>query len=110
MNPNEGTALSAPGAKAITVPWANIGWILGLLILAYLPILARMASQWSNDDDMSHGFFVPAVAAYIAWNRREELLALEVKPSYWGLVLLGVVLSVLIPPLVDSFAGVAGGG
>jgi exosortase len=48
-----------------------------------------MASQWSNDDDMSHGFFVPAVAAYIAWNRREELLALEVKPSYWGLVLLG---------------------
>ena len=89
MNPNEGTALSAPGAKAITVPWANIGWILGLLILAYLPILARMASQWSNDDDMSHGFFVPAVAAYIAWNRREELLALEVKPSYWGLVLLG---------------------
>jgi len=89
MNPNEGTALSAPGAKLITVPWANIGWILGLLILAYLPILARMASQWSNDDDMSHGFFVPAVAAYIAWNRREELLALEVKPSYWGLVLLG---------------------
>jgi exosortase len=89
MNPNEGTALSAPGAKLITVPWANIGWILGLLILAYLPILARMASQWSNDDDMSHGFFVPAVAAYVAWNRREELLALEVKPSYWGLVLLG---------------------
>jgi exosortase len=89
MTPNEGTALSAPGAKLITVPWANIGWILGLLILAYLPILARMASQWSNDDDMSHGFFVPAVAAYVAWNRREELLALEVKPSYWGLVLLG---------------------
>ena len=89
MNPTEGTALSAPGAKAIIVPWANIGWILGLLILAYLPILARMASQWSNDDDMSHGFFVPAVAAYVAWSRRDELQALEVKPSYWGLALLG---------------------
>ncbi len=88
MNPNEGTALSAPGAKSIAVPWANIGWILGLLVLAYLPILSRMANQWSNDDDMSHGFFVPAVAAYIAWSRKDELLATEVKPSYWGLALL----------------------
>ena len=89
MNPNEGTALSAPGAKDIVVPWANVGWTLGLLVLAYLPILARMATQWSNDDDMSHGFFVPAVAAYIAWSRKDELLSTEVKPSYWGLALLG---------------------
>ena len=88
MNPNEGTAPSAPGAKSTAVPWANIGWIMGLLVLAYLPILGKMANQWSNDDDMSHGFFVPAVAAYIAWSRKDELLATEVKPSYWGLALL----------------------
>lgn len=88
MNPNEGTAPSVQGAKSSSVPWANIGWILGLLVLAYLPILVKMANQWSNDDDMSHGFFVPAVAAYIAWSRKDELLATEVKPNYWGLALL----------------------
>jgi exosortase len=70
------------------VPWARVGWVLGLLILAYLPILIRMATQWTNDDDMGHGFFVPAVAGYIAWKRKDEVLALEARPQLLGLVLL----------------------
>lgn len=72
------------------IPWLHIGWVFGLLVLAYLPILIRMATQWSNDEDMGHGFFVPLVAGYVAWTRREELLALEPKPNWLGLVVLGL--------------------
>ncbi len=40
-----------------------------------------------NDEDMGHGFFVPAVAGYIAWQRRDQLAALDVKPNFLGLLL-----------------------
>jgi exosortase len=37
---------------------------------------------------MGHGFFVPIVAGYIVWQRRQELLAVERRPNQWGLVLI----------------------
>jgi exosortase len=46
-----------------------------------------MASQWANDENMGHGWFVPVLAGYIAWQRRERLMATPRKPSYWGLAL-----------------------
>ncbi|MBI2686264.1 MAG: exosortase/archaeosortase family protein [Acidobacteria bacterium] len=88
MKEQAGTGPAAPEATSHPVPWLNVAWVIGLLILAYLPILIRMASQWSNDDDMSHGFFVPAVAGFIAWSRRAELLAITPKPSYLGLAIM----------------------
>jgi exosortase len=49
--------------------------------------LVRLVSQWNNDQDMGHGFFVPILAAYIAWQKRSEFLAEPVKPNWLGLVL-----------------------
>jgi len=85
MKDSEVAAPAVVPPAPMEVPWVRIGWVLGLLILAYLPILIRMATQWTNDDDMGHGFFVPAVAAYIAWRRKDELLALEARPNILGL-------------------------
>jgi exosortase len=86
MNASEG--IEAERTAARRIPWLNVGWVLGLLVLAYLPILIRMAQQWSNDEDMGHGFFVPAVAGYIAWRRKNELADLTPMPSLWGLFLM----------------------
>jgi len=88
MSETGGNPPAAPAAPTPPIPWTKVAWVIGLLVLAYLPILIGMANQWSTDDDMSHGFFVPAVAAYIAYQRREELLATEAKPSYLGLLLI----------------------
>lgn len=88
MSETGGTPPVALAMPAPPIPWTKVAWIIGLLVMAYLPILIRMADQWSNDDDMSHGFFVPAVVAYITYQRREELLATEMKPSLLGLLLL----------------------
>ncbi len=78
----------APVTDSRPMPWATIGWFALLLVAAYFPILKQLVNQWSNDDDVSHGFFVPIVAGYIAWQRREELLKLQWKPAWWGLGLL----------------------
>jgi exosortase len=86
MNATEG--IEAERSVVRPFPWLHVGWVLGLLVAAYLPILIRMAQQWSADEDMGHGFFVPAVAAYIAWRRKEELALLTPVPNFLGLVLM----------------------
>jgi exosortase len=46
-----------------------------------------MAVQWATNEDMGHGFFVPVVAGFIAWQRRHILLATPRQPNGWGLFL-----------------------
>jgi len=75
-------------AKVRTISWAAIAWFGILLVAAYFPILVKLVNQWSTDDDVSHGFFVPIVAGYIAWTRRDALLRIEWKPVWWGVGLL----------------------
>src|SRR5712691_3681418 len=69
------------------LPWTAMLWFAVLLIACYAPVLYRLAHQWATDEDMGHGFFVPLVAGYIAWQRRSELAAVKPVPNYWGLVL-----------------------
>lgn len=68
--------------------WKGVAWFGALLIACYLPVLNRLVQQWKNDEDMGHGFFVPIVAGYIIWQRREQLAAMRPEPNYWGLVLI----------------------
>jgi exosortase len=65
--------------------WSEIAWFGALAIACYAPVLLALVRQWDSDPDMSHGYFVPAVALYIVWRRRDELLATETKPNWWGL-------------------------
>lgn len=36
---------------------------------------------------MGHGFFVPIIAAYIAWLKRDEIANLPARPNWWGLAI-----------------------
>jgi exosortase len=69
------------------VSWQGIAWFGALLIICYAPILYRMGVQWATDENMGHGFFVPIVAGYIAWQRRDQLMAVPRQPNGWGLFL-----------------------
>ncbi len=65
-----------------------MGVIFALLVICYFPVLKHLVWQWENDADMGHGFFVPVIAGYIAWQRRDKVMSAPVKPNYWGLLLL----------------------
>ena len=82
-------AASPPSGPIISrkISWQSISWFAALLLLCYAPILYRMAVQWATDENMGHGFFVPVLAGYIAWQRRDILLAIPRKPNGWGLFL-----------------------
>jgi exosortase len=83
---NQLPEVQAPAKPAI--PWVQIGWFSVLLAAAFGQILYSLVRQWSNDEDVGHGFFVLPVSLYIAWQRREEIMAIEAKPNWWGLVLI----------------------
>ena len=69
------------------VPWISLGWFAALLVLCYAPVLARLVKQWNEDEDMGHGFFVPVIAGWIAWQKRHELFDGPLKSNPLGLLL-----------------------
>jgi exosortase len=77
--------------------------ILALLVIwTYFPILARLISQWWHDPNFSHGFFVPAFSLYVVWEKRAELTALTRKPSWAGMLILGLALIVLMVGMLGA--------
>jgi len=94
MNPT--TAATEPVPSEASRPNSGVFWYaLAALfvgaILVYLPILSFLVQNWIDDEDMGHGFFVPLVAGYLVWAKRDQFLYEEYSPNYWGLlvVLLG---------------------
>ena len=69
--------------------WSLIIWFAVLLLASYVAVLYALGLQWAQDEDVSHGPFVPVVAAYIAWQRRKEFMETPIVPNYWGLAVVG---------------------
>jgi len=55
----------------------------------YHQTILDLISDWSNDDNYSHGFLIPFIASYMIWYRRDELVRYERNPSNWGLMAIG---------------------
>jgi exosortase len=84
-----------------SAPWVPIAWFGALIVLVYFPALYRLVNIWSTDDDMGHGFFVPIVAGYLVWQRRDRLLSVNWKPAWWGI-------GVILIGLAQSYIGTIG--
>jgi exosortase len=66
----------------------TISWVVALLAVCYAPVIGRLVGQWYDDPDMGHGFFVPVIAAYIAWQNRGRIAGLAPEPNWWGLAIM----------------------
>ncbi|WP_235840197.1 exosortase A [Citrifermentans pelophilum] len=64
-------------------------FLLALMILTgvYWSILPDMVQQWYEDANYSHGFVVPLIAGYFAYERRKELAEVLAEPWWPGLLL-----------------------
>jgi exosortase len=58
------------------------------LLWAFWPSLVELAEVWESDPQYSHGFLVPAFSLVLLWLRRDQLRKTELRPSYWGLLIL----------------------
>ncbi|MDX2150564.1 MAG: exosortase/archaeosortase family protein [Bryobacteraceae bacterium] len=91
-----------PGLLPLPLSLLAIG---GLLAVCFGPVLYRLAQLWTSDENMSHGFFVPLVAGYIAWQKRDQLGPDRWQRNYLGLipVLIGAVMLCVGPPSIPTF-------
>src|SRR3990170_3458021 len=85
------TGKSAAGPAALTAA----------MLALYAPVLAGMARAWWTQDNASHGFLIPLIAAYLAWSKRCHALALARRWG-WGLPVLAVGLGLYPAGLVSG--------
>lgn len=78
----------------------------GLLIvglaLVYWQVFLKLAHDWANDGNYSHGFLIIPLALYFAWERRRTLQALDATPAWVGLVVVCGSLLVLVAGMVGA--------
>jgi len=66
----------------------QFGFLAASFVAVYAHTIARLVEDWSVDPNFSHGFFIPPIAAYMLWQRREELTGARRGSSLWGLIVL----------------------
>jgi exosortase len=83
------SAVSAdPGLqKRSSFPWMTLAWFGALVFVCYAPVIVSLVTNWGTDGDMGHGYFVPVIAAYIVWQKKEALFKLTPKTNWWGLAI-----------------------
>jgi exosortase len=59
----------------------------GFLILFFHTIL-KLVKDWSSDDNFSHGFLIPFVAAFMVWHKKDILKNTEISPSNIGIIVI----------------------
>src|ERR1700722_17545887 len=80
--------------------WRRAWWewfVLTLLMVwLYYSILFRLALQWGEDPNFSHGFLVPVFSIFVVWRNRFRLFGLPLRPCSWGLLIVAFSLIVLV--------------
>lgn len=82
--------------------WWQGGALLLLLVFLYFDIIGKLAVDWYNDSNFSHGFFVPAFSAFVLWMDRKRLASIPIKPSWSGLVVVVGALAILIAGVLGA--------
>ena len=67
--------------------------ILAAIVILYAKNFEKLFSDWSVDENYSHGFFVPVAFFWMLWRQRHELESTKVVPCWWGILI--VVLALL---------------
>ncbi len=94
-------SIQIPAAAADSWPPRTVDFALGcaligiLMATIYSGVLAKLATDWWQIPDFSHGFLVPIFAAYLVWTKRMVLLETRLSPSWGGVVVVAIGLAVL---------------
>ena len=86
------------GNKAVVAAAAAI---VGFVVL-YWGVFARLAQDWMNDDNYSHGILIVPLALYFVWERRQALADSPQASSWLGLPVIATGLGLLVAGLLGA--------
>lgn len=83
-----------PQAGKLRYGWALALTLLTLTVLLSLwmlwPSVLSITHVWLNSQTYAHGMFIPVLALFLVWTRRQELAQLAPRIWPWGLLWVGV--------------------
>lgn len=103
VEPPTGAPLPAGGYVSGTssrplADWLPVALLAAILLLVYHRIFAKLAFDWYDIPDYSHGFLVPIFSLFLLWDRRVEIrrAAATSRASWSGIPVVILGLAVLI--------------
>jgi exosortase len=78
-------------SPSVALPFAIIA---ALLLALYYRVGIKLVIDWYNIADYSHGFLVPLFSLFLLWDKRKQIAATPVRPTWAGLpmVILGLII------------------
>ena len=68
----------------------------------YWPFFGTLIQDWDENPDYSHGYFIPFIAAYMVYSRRQQLAAAIARSMNSGLLVVALGLTLLIVGKIGS--------
>ena len=90
-------------SKTLRVALGATAALAGFALL-YRHVVAKLVHDWANDDNYSHGFLIVPIALYFAWERRQRLQELPLRPTVLGWFVVAASLVVLATGLLGGSA------
>jgi exosortase len=93
---------TASGAVMSTAFVAQVVALLACFALLYRGVITKLVSDWATDDNYSHGFLIVPIALYLAWERRDKVTQLPLRPSLMGLAIVLASVGVLTAGILGA--------
>lgn len=84
-----------------TAGWLPFVLVGALIVVLYAGIGVKLVRDWYDIPDFSHGFLIPFFAAFLLWDRRNEIAAIPLEPSWAGV-------SLVVAGLFELLVGIFG--
>ncbi len=74
--------------KSPAIFWILVGVIVLLVGYAYLDTIQDMMHRWDTKEEYGYGYIIPFITLFLIWQRKDQLVVTEFRPSLVGLVLI----------------------
>jgi exosortase D (VPLPA-CTERM-specific) len=83
-------SVASTRASTGTPLYSWVALLLTILIAfaAFSGVLSEVVRRWITQEEYSHGFFIPLIATWLLWTRREAIVRSMGQPSWLGLGLI----------------------
>ena len=71
-----------------------LGVLVAVIGFAFFNGIENLFKRWGEQEELSHGYFLPLITGWMLWDRREALMASRSRPEALGLI--GVVVSLIV--------------